>query len=88
LAHVILVGLGMKLGVLCTWHGDYPMGVWYVLHSVLIWDMSMLPWNQFNEHPMDRTFYWIYFKSKEESRSSWGTAHILLHIRGRWFRKQ
>jgi hypothetical protein len=27
LAHVILVGLGMKLGVLCTWHGDYPMGV-------------------------------------------------------------
>lgn len=27
MAHVILVGLGMKLGVLCTWHGDYAMGV-------------------------------------------------------------
>ncbi|KAF3387672.1 putative serine/threonine-protein kinase iksA [Penicillium rolfsii] len=27
LAHVILVGLGMKLGVFCTWHSDYAMGV-------------------------------------------------------------
>jgi serine/threonine protein kinase len=27
LAHIILVGLGMKLGVLCTWHSDYAIGV-------------------------------------------------------------
>ena len=27
LAHVVLVGLGMKLGVLCTWHSEYVMGV-------------------------------------------------------------
>lgn len=27
LAHIVLVGLGMKLGVLCTWHSDYAMGV-------------------------------------------------------------
>jgi hypothetical protein len=27
LLHLILVGLGMKLGVLCTWHGDFAMGV-------------------------------------------------------------
>jgi serine/threonine protein kinase len=27
LAHVLLVGLGMQLGVLCTWHGEYAMGV-------------------------------------------------------------